>query len=456
MQMLLSDIAQIVGGTLSNNVFPAITVGQVSINTRTLQPGDLYIAIKGQQFDGNDFIEQAVQAGAVAAIVEKNVHAAIPCIQVADTRIALKELAAAWRQSLSLKIAGVTGSNGKTTVKEMLASILGVNAPVWYTQGNLNNDIGVPLTLLCLKPEHRYAVIEMGANHAGEIAYTSSFVAADVVIINNVGAAHIEGFGSLEGIAKAKGELVETLKAAGVAVLNYDDAFYPYWRELAGQRRVISFGLGDAADISAREINTAIVEGVFCTQFILQTATGERLLKLKLAGRHNVLNALAATAAAQSLGIELEQIQQGLESMTPVKGRMQPVIGMNGNVVINDTYNANPSSLAVALDVLLECQGEPWVALGAFGELGAESRSIHADLGTMLKAKGVTRLFAIGLHADATVAAFGEGGQFFANQEDLITALQHDLSGDAIILCKGSRLQKMENVVNSLCGAMGN
>lgn len=455
MDMLLSDIAKLLNGQLQGNA-EGIKVTQISINTRTLQPNDLYIAIKGAQFDGNDFVAEAEAAGACAAIVEKDIVTNVPYIKVADTRLALCQLALAWRQTLDLNVVGVTGSNGKTTVKEMLASVLGVKAPVLATQGNLNNDIGVPLTLFRLQPEHRFAVIEMGANHPGEIAYTSTCVLADVGIITNVGSAHIEGFGSIAGVAKAKGELIENLKTSGTAILNRDDEFFAFWCALAGKRQVISFGLTADADVSARGIVTRVVDAQFLTEFELLTPKGGTRIKLHLAGKHNVLNALAVSAAALALGIDLQQIKQGLETMQPVKGRMQPVVGSQGNIVINDTYNANPSSLNAAVDVLLGCEGEPWVALGAFGELGADSQSIHAEMGRFLKERGVVRLFATGNLASATVTAFGTGGQFFAEQADLIAALQRNLTKDAIVLCKGSRLQRMENVVASLCDATGN
>lgn len=455
MLSLLSEIAKVVSGKLIGEDL-AVDITQISINTRTLQTGDVYIAIKGAQFDGNDFVADAVSAGASAAIVEKDVSSSVPVIRVTDTRLALRQLATFWRQTLALKIAGVTGSNGKTSVKEMLAQVLATQGSVLFTQGNLNNDIGVPLTLLRLREQHQFAVIEMGANHPGEIAYTSACVSADVGIITNVGAAHIEGFGSLAGVAKTKGELLQNLKPTGTAVLNRDDAFYEFWCGLVGKRAILTFGLAGDADVSARAIKVGLVQAEFITQFELTTPQGNIDIRMHLAGRHNVLNALAVSAAALALGLSLTQIQQGLAAMRPVKGRMQPLLGLKGNVVINDTYNANPSSLKAAVAVLLESPGEPWVALGAFGELGADSENIHAEMGEYLKNSGVKRLFATGALAQATVNAFGAGGQFFTEQRDLISTLQHELTPEAIILCKGSRLQKMENVVAGLCEPTGN
>ncbi len=453
MKMLLSDCAKAINGKL---VGDDVLFRSVSIDTRAIKPEQLYIAIKGQNFDGNEFVEQAQQAGAVAAILHEGINTSLPHVYVEDTRLALAELAGKWRQSLSemsedsLFVVGVTGSNGKTTVKEMVAAILAVNAPVLFTQGNLNNDIGVPLTLLRLDETHRYAVIEMGANHAEEIAYTSQYAQSDVVIITNAGAAHLEGFGSLEGVAKAKGEIIETLKVEGVAIINKDDVYFNYWQSLAGKKSVLSFGLSTDADVTAKEINTSIGQNGFVTTFELVTVQGVIDINLRLAGQHNVLNALAATAAALALGIELIQIKQGLESLKPVTGRMQPLLGRLGNVIIDDTYNANSASLKVGLEVLSQLKGRPWLVMGAFGELGPQSAKIHEDMAEMIKLSGVERLFATGSDAIKTVQAFGVGASFYEEQEELIAELEKQLKGDETILIKGSRARRMENVAAAL------
>ncbi|MEQ1638112.1 MAG: UDP-N-acetylmuramoyl-tripeptide--D-alanyl-D-alanine ligase [Methylococcales bacterium] len=456
MKQSLASLATLLQGKLS--AIPAtdnLSVSSFSINTRTLQPGDVYIAIKGQVYDGHDFVEQAVEAGAIAVIVQKTVTATVPSIVVNDAHLALAQLATARRQQSKALVVGVTGSNGKTTVKEMLAAILGVNAQVLYTQGNLNNDIGVPLTLLRLQDEHRYAVIEMGANHKGEIAYTSSCAKADVVLINNVGDAHLEGFGTLEGVASAKGEIIATLKDTGIAILNRDDQFYSYWKMLAGARKSISFGLSATADFSAKAVSTKVIDNQFKSQFELNTPLGNLAISLNLAGTHNVLNAVAASAAAVALGVDLEQVQQGLASLQPVKGRLQPLVGRFGNILIDDTYNANPASLKAALYVLKGCSGEHWLALGAFGELGADSLSIHRGLAALIKNLGVTRLFATGNDAKATVEAFGAGAEYFAAQEDLIYTLNQAINPNVSLLIKGSRAQHMENVVAALINTTG-
>jgi UDP-N-acetylmuramoyl-tripeptide--D-alanyl-D-alanine ligase len=453
MKMMLSECSALLQGKLAGE---DVAITSVSIDTRAIKPGQLYVAIKGHNFDGNEFVDQAQVAGAIAAIVHEGVKTTMPHIIVYDTRLALAELSGAWRHSLAalggkmLSVVGITGSNGKTTVKEMVAAILSVNDPVLFTQGNLNNDIGVPLTLLGLNEQHRYAVIEMGANHAGEISYTSTYAQADVVIITNAGAAHIEGFGSLEGVAKAKGEIIETLKNEGVAVINYDDDYFGYWKSVAGNRRVLSFGLNGSADVTAKAIKTEIRNNAFVTTFELVTAQGSIDISLKLAGRHNVINALAATAASMALDIGLQQIKQGLENVKPVTGRLQPLVSRLGNIVIDDTYNANSASLKAGLDVLTTFRGKPWLVLGAFGELGPESPKMHEEMGAVIKASGVERLLAVGADSKNTVQAFGKGATFFEKQQDLIDVLKQELKGDETILIKGSRAQHMENVAAAL------
>lgn len=453
MKMMLSDCAEAVQGKL---VGQDVAFESVSIDTRSIKPGQLYIAIKGHNFDGNEFVDQAEQAGAIAAIVHTDINSNLPHIIVDDTRLAIAELAGAWRRSFirlgneALSVVGITGSNGKTTVKEMVAAILAVNGPVLFTQGNLNNDIGVPLTLLRLNEQHRYAVIEMGANHAGEIAYTSTYAQADVVIITNAGAAHIEGFGSLDGVAKAKGEIIETLKNDGIAVINHDDDYFNYWQSVAGNRQVLSFGLNSGANITAKGIKTEIQNNAFATTFEVVSAKGSVDINLKLAGRHNVVNALAATAAGLALGIGFKQIKQGLESVKPVTGRLQPLVSRLGNIVIDDTYNANSDSLKAGLDVLANFSGKPWLILGAFGELGPDSAKMHEQMGAFIKASGVVRLLAVGADSKNTVQAFGKGATFFEKQQDLIDVLKQELEGDETILIKGSRAQHMENVAAAL------
>ena len=447
MHFRLSDIAKTVQGRLCGN---DIDIASVSIDTRTLQFGDLYVAIKGDNFDGHDFVEKAEQAGAAAILVEQQAVVELPQIVVQDSRLALAEMAGAWRRQLRVKVAGITGSNGKTTVKEMIAAILAVKDAVLFTQGNLNNDIGVPLTLLKLNQSHRYAVIEMGANHGGEIAYTSRYAKPDVAVINNVGAAHIEGFGDLNGVARAKGEIIESLGDDGIAVLNRDDDFYDYWLELAEQRRVVSFGIHLNSDVRAENISMEIRDQEFVTRFELHTVKELMPMQIKLAGEHNVKNALAAAAVCMQFEVDLQQIKQGLEQMKPVSGRLQPLVGRQGNIIIDDSYNANPASLKAALEVLNQCDGESWLVLGAFGELGKDSQKLHKEMGELIKAMNIVRLLAIGSDARHTVYAFGKGASFFNSQDELINSLKQELKGHETVLIKGSRAQKMEHVAAAL------
>lgn len=447
MKLQLSEIAQAVSGHL---VGADLCMEGVSIDTRQLQAGQLYVAIKGHQFDGHDFVAQAKNAGASALLVDRAMDSDLPQIIVTDTRLALAELAGYWRSKLAVRVVGVTGSNGKTTVKEMLATVLATDGETLSTCGNLNNDIGVPLTLLRLTPEHKYAVIEMGANHPGEIAYTSQYAKAEISVITNVGRAHIAGFVDLQGVAKTKGEIVETLAADGVAVLNADDVFFPYWQEVAAGRQIRSFGLSTTAQIRAENIASELTEQGYRTCFEIHVPQAETVACcLNLAGEHNVRNALAVIAVGTHFAIELSQIATALETIKPVTGRMQPLKGRKGNIVIDDTYNANPSSLKVALEAL-KADADNWVVLGAFGELGPDSEVVHGEMGVTLKQMPVKRLFATGELARHTVIAFGEGAEFFETQEQLISALSQALSGKETLLVKGSRSQKMENVVASL------
>ncbi len=449
MNMLLSKAAEVVTGELIGN---DIEFSALSIDTRTLNPGDIYLAIKGLHYDGHDFLAQAEQAGAGAVIVDRKYEIGLPQIEVEDTRIALAELARFWKKNADVKTIAVTGSNGKTTVKEMIAAILAVDDKVWNTQGNLNNDIGVPLTLLKLKSEHQYAVIEMGANHPGEIEYSCQYAEPDVAMITNVGAAHIEGFGSLEGVAKAKSEIYQSLATDGIAIVNIDDGFYPMWEQIIQSRtnNVIRFGLNESADVRADNIAVNTDNNCFITQFDLITEQGQVVVQMQLAGQHNVLNALAATASALAVGKSLKQIKQGLESIKPVTGRLQPLVGVKGNLVIDDTYNANPNSVKAALDVLMQCKGEPWVVLGALGEMGSDTLNIHKDLGELMKSMNVVRLLTIGSDAKSTSNVFGKGATFFNSQTELIDSLKSWMTGNETLLVKGSRSQKMENVVAAL------
>ncbi len=447
--MRLSELGLIATGELHGE---DAEFSSVSIDTRTLKTGDLFIAISGQRFDGHDFVGQAASLGACAVLVERIVECPLPQVVVAEARSALGKLGAAWRTKSPATVVGLTGSNGKTTVKEMLAAILSVNAKVLGTRGNLNNDLGVPLTLMGLASEHRYAVIEMGANHLGEIAYVAGLARPDVALITNVGEAHLEGFGSREGIARGKGEIITALGPEGIAILNADDRFCGLWREMAGVRQTVSFGFGSDADVRGLVDSISVSWGgeSFKTRFSCEHLGARHEITLQLAGRHNVANALAAAATSLALGVDFEQIKRGLSGLAPVPGRIQPDRAANGALLINDTYNANPSSFRAALEVLMEMPGQPWVALGAFGELGETSSELHAELGRLAQSLGVIRLYATGPLANKAVEAFGQGAKYFPRQEELIEKIQADLSQDVALLVKGSRSQHMERVIEAL------
>jgi len=447
--MQLNQLARITAGELRGQ---DVEFASVSIDTRTLKLGDLFFAISGPRFDGHEFVAQAAAGGACAVVVERELESSLPQVIVADARIALGQLGAAWRQASLAKVVGLTGSNGKTTAKEMIASILSVKEQVLSTRGNLNNDFGVPLTLLGLKPEHRFAVIEMGANHLKEIEYVANLARPDVALITNAGSAHLEGFGSRDGVARGKGEIISALGQEGVAIINADDIYAGFWRELAGLRKVISFGFAEGADVRAvadSVRNTWDGDG-FQTRFLCEHPAGRHEVVLNLAGQHNIANALAAAASCLGLGLDFAQIVEGLSRLAPVSGRIQPGRAGNGALLINDTYNANPSSFKAALEVLLDLPGEPWVALGAFGELGEASAELHTDLGGLAKSLGVVRMYATGPNADKAAEAFGSGAWFFERQEDLIEKLQEELREDVALLVKGSRSQRMEKVVEAL------
>ncbi|MEN9849534.1 MAG: hypothetical protein RL368_2274 [Pseudomonadota bacterium] len=418
----------------------------ISTDTRQIKLGNLYVALSGKHFDGHDFILQAQQNGAVAAIVDRAVTCSLPTLRVADTRKALGDLAKLWRQRFPVPVVAVTGSNGKTTVKEMLRAILSERGKVLATEGNLNNDIGLPLTLFNLNQEYTYAVVEMGANHAGEIAYLSQIAQPQVAVITLCAPAHLEGFKDVEGVAHAKGEIFSGLQAQGTAIINQDDVYANLWQELAKPRAVSRFAIEETADVRAKNLQLAPES----CQFILQTRHGEISIQLPLAGRHNVLNALAASAAALALGCTLENIQSGLRNIQAVKGRLQSYPALNDACVLDDTYNANPTSLNAALSVLQMYPAPRWLVLGDMNELGERSALFHQQAARRALDVGVERLYATGNMTRHAVDTFGEGAYFFNDQGALIEALRNDVMAGTTLLVKGSRGMQMEKVVNAL------
>jgi UDP-N-acetylmuramoyl-tripeptide--D-alanyl-D-alanine ligase len=418
----------------------------VCSDSRSIVAGSLFIALRGPNHDGHHHVAAAAEAGAVAALVEHPVDCVIPQLIVDDSRIALGRLAAAWRQELATPLVAVTGSNGKTTVKEMCAAILSQAGNTLATRGNLNNDIGLPLTLLRLQREQQYGVIEMGANHPGEIAYLTNITRPQVAILNNAAAAHLEGFGTLEGVARAKGEIFAGLAENGVAIINADDPFAPLWRELAADRQVLTFGLAQAADVTARWQGD-----VYGSRLEVTTPVSEFQLDIALPGRHNVMNALAAIAAVTALNIDSHQIIDGLESLQAVGGRRQARRGLNCAPLIDDSYNANPASMRAGILVLAGCSGQRYLALGDMGELGEGTAELHRQVGSEAREAGIERLYATGSLSRGAVEAFGENGHFFEQQQHLIAALLPQMKGDVTVLVKGSRSSRMERVVEALC-----
>jgi UDP-N-acetylmuramoyl-tripeptide--D-alanyl-D-alanine ligase len=418
----------------------------ISTDTRTLHDGELFIAIQGPNFDGGEYVETARQSGAAGAVVKHPSAASISQIVVDDTRIALGRLAAAWRSQLTATVIGVTGSNGKTTVKEMIKACLLQHAPTFATQGNFNNDIGLPLMLVRIKPQHQFAVIEMGANHAGEIAYLASLAQPDIAVITNAAAAHLEGFGSMDGVASAKGEILHGLKSSGTAVLNADDKYFQFWASQLEDTPILSFGLSDKADVRAEGVEA----GVGGSSFRLVVPGSVAEISLPLAGVHNVRNACAAAAVAHAAGLAPTKIKAGLEGVAPVDGRLQPLHGVNGSTLFDDSYNANPRSVAAAAEFLSGLPGDNWLVLGDMKELGADAPAMHREVGEAARAFGIDRLFALGELSRHTVEGFGENATWYSNADALINDIEPDLKRSVNVLVKGSRSMRMEEVVDAL------
>lgn len=428
----------------------------VSIDTRRLERGALFVACAGSQVDGHAFLPQALERGAAGAIVTRfDPAVALPQLVVTDARAALVALAVHWRGAFRGPVVALTGSNGKTTVKEMIAAMLGTRGEVWATPGNYNNELGVPLSLLGLDPaRHEAAVFELGANHAGEIDQLTRWVRPDVGLITQAGRAHLEGFGSLEGVARAKGELIAGLAPGAVAAINADDAFAPYWTTLA-PGRVVRFGFAVHAEVRTDRdaCRVAPTDTGMAQHFRLITPSGEAQVQLGFLGTHNLRNALAAAAVGEALGWSVAEIAAGLGMARPAPGRLNWLIGTGGVRVIDDTYNANPTSMVAAIDVLAEVPGERWLVIGDMAELGAEAAALHAETGIHARAQGIDRLYAWGPLSAAAVDAFGAGARHFADQGALIDCLLGDLGGCKVpptLLIKGSRRMAMERVVATL------
>jgi UDP-N-acetylmuramoyl-tripeptide--D-alanyl-D-alanine ligase len=448
--MMLSELSHVVKGSLSGEDVP---FDSVSIDSRTLLPGALFVALKGPNFDGHDYITAAREKGASAAMISATPSDPLPSVMVRDTRLALGELAAYWRKQFDIPLIAVTGSNGKTSVKEMLTSILGKACDddqdkVLSTIGNLNNDLGVPLTLLRLREHHRYAVSEMGMNHAGELTYLAGIGQPDVALITNASAAHLEGLQTVAGVARAKGEIFSGVKPGGTAVINMEDEFAPLWQQLASGLQKIGFAVDGTADVTA-EYDLYKDH----SELLLHTPWGQASCRLNIPGKHNIANALAATAAAGAIGIDVADIAAGLENWKGVAGRLQSM-SINGMQVINDSYNANPASIRAALEVLAIQPGLKVLVVGDMGELGEDSAELHQQAGTLAREGGVDLCLTLGEQSRRLAETFGERAFSYTDPAQLVDAMQAHVSeqGDrpVTILVKGSRAMKMERVIELL------
>ncbi|MGH1461375.1 MAG: UDP-N-acetylmuramoyl-tripeptide--D-alanyl-D-alanine ligase [Neptuniibacter sp.] len=445
----LSDLQAQFGGVITQDC----PFENVSTDTRTIKPGDLFVALVGPNFDAHNFVEQAVEKGAVAAVVSRQLDLDIPQWIVEDTRIALGQTGLANRQRFEGPVYAVTGSSGKTSVKEMLNTVLGQHKQVLATKGNLNNDFGVPLTLLELNNDHQVAVIEQGASAKGEIAYTTNLSLPDVAILNNAMGAHLEGFGSLRGVVEAKGEIFTRLSTTnGTAIINLDDANVSFWLEQTQDNKRLMFSLNnEKADVYATEIEAA-TNG--CFQFTLHYKQESIVVQLSVMGEHNVANALAASAAVISQGMQLAEVAEGLQAFKSVPGRMFPQRNEAGALIIDDSYNANPGSVMAAIDLLVSLPGESVLVLGDMAELGDGAITQHEEVGCRAAQKGTTSLWATGALSRHSVNAYqsngGIDGRFFKSKDELIKALSERAIDGVNILIKGSRSAGMDQVVKRL------
>jgi len=448
--MMLSKLSHIVNGHCTG---ADVAFDSVSIDTRTLCSGALFVALKGPNFDGHDFVSAARDKGANAAMISSQINEGLPAVTVDDTRIALGELAASWRTGFDIPLLAVTGSNGKTTVKDMLSRIFvqacgGEKDKLLSTIGNLNNELGLPLTLLRLRDRHRYAVTEMGMNNPGELSYLTRIARPDVAVITNAAAAHLQGLQSVEGVARAKAEIFSGVKAGGTVIINDDDDYAALWRELAGDLQIIGFSLQKETDVTA-EFDLYKDH----SRLFLKTPWGEASCKLALPGQHNIANALAATAAAGSVGISLADIVAGLEAWRGVAGRQQSKM-INGLHVIDDTYNANPASIRAALEVLAMQPGIKIFVMGDMGELGEDSFLLHRQAGELASELGVDSCYTLGEQSVHAAEAFARLAQSFSTTDELLTALTTELrvhrGRPVTILVKGSRVMKMERIIDQL------
>jgi UDP-N-acetylmuramoyl-tripeptide--D-alanyl-D-alanine ligase len=446
----LAQVAEDTGGRLHGTDQPYLAI---CTDTRTISPGDLFFALRGASYDANSFIADALSRGAAGAVVERKSSVDLAQVEVSDAQRALGEVAHEWRKRFSLPLVGITGSNGKTTIKELTAAILRAgsdSASVLATKGNRNNEVGLPLTLLQLSEQHQAAVIEMGAGRPGDIAILATIAEPNVVVISNAARAHLLGFGSVAAVAATKGEILDGLTANSTAVLNHDDPFFADWAQRAQPAKVSSFGLSSAADYYAENIRTVDTEGQIGFEFDMVTPLGSVALELPLAGQHNILNALAASAAAIAAGADLAAVCAGLANSRNVPGRLRKISLLNGPVIYDDSYNANPDSVAAAIRFLTSLKGDAWLVLGDMGELGADAEQLHFGIGELAKQSGITALLCTGELSQAAVRGFGAGAQWFESLDELHAALLTELQAGRNILIKASRFMGLDELVRRI------
>jgi len=452
MKMSLAQIQRSLTTTGHQHIDPALVIHSVVIDSRKVVPGCVFIAIVGENFDAHDFLVDVIKLGAAAIVVERlPANLAIPAFVVANTRVALGEIAHAWRRQFSLPLIGVTGSNGKTTVKEMIAAIIKTAYGADHalsTQGNLNNEIGVPLTLFRLTAQHQAAVIELGMNHPGEIAQLTEIASPTVGLVNNAQREHQEFMQSVQAVAKENGAVIAGLPKDGVAVFPAGDPYSDLWRSYAGARKVLTFGLADGVEVA--DISGKFVPTEFGNELTVSIVGQFVQIQLAAAGVHNVLNAMAAIAACHAIGCEHAAIIAGLESFTPVSGRLQKKRAHNGAVIIDDTYNANPDSVRAAIHVLAQAEGEKILVLGDMGEVGNDGPAYHVEIGAYAKQQGIPVLLTLGQLARHSSDAFGAGATHFDQIEPLLARLDACTTNSSTVLVKGSRFMKMERVVAHL------
>jgi UDP-N-acetylmuramoyl-tripeptide--D-alanyl-D-alanine ligase len=444
--MSLADAARSIHGKIAGEDTLFYGCGT---DSRSVTSGEMFIALQGEHFDGHNYIEHAFANGAAAVMAERMpAGKSPPALIVKNTRKAMGTLAGYWRSKFDIPMVAITGSNGKTTVKEMLSRILSLHAPVLSTRGNLNNDIGVPLTLFGIGEDHRYAIVEMGANHPGEIRALAGIAKPSIGLVTQCSPAHLQGFGSIEGVARAKAEIFAELPANGTAIINIDDRYAELW--IAGTRHLtqVFFGSAAHADIRSEAVSMDPETGSSC--FTLISGSGNTEIRLALPGRHNIQNALAAAACCVALNIPATQVKAGLEKMQPVSGRLQCRTGINRSRIYDDTYNANPGSLEAALVTLGDLKGSNWLALGDMAELGADAETYHQYAGELARSHGIERLFTLGRYSASATASFGKGATHFTSADELIQVLQDQLTEGTRLLVKGSRSMSMDRVVTGL------